>query len=524
MEQTLFPKKNLRTTPLKQNDKSFFSGAWSSIIILATFGLIVAFRYLVLSRFSFKFTDSDQTIMWFAANEFSNGRFHEPCFYGQAYNSMIEALLAVPLIKLGLPIYKALPIISTLLSTLPFFLISLVLFLKDLRFQSFLCLGLLLVLPVEYDLITSLSRGFVPGLFFTALGSLVLLDSRNKWLHLSLGLFGILGYSLNPNSLILFIPSFLYGFLVNFKNKQFYIYFGLGALIASAVHFLTRYFYVLHPNYNLHQQWRSEFTFHELFQNVQTIDKFFNDLVPLFWFNGWLILVIGLLMIFSLFRNGNHKAAFSLLGAFLFILFSFGVNKILDGRGSIFFPYSRMFLGIPFLLGLYTPFLFKSPKKYRTFLAIIPLLFFVIKCGQLDDTIKRYTATPLGSVVPVAEIGYIREECQKLDTISRHFGIDLIILVNQWHFDLFNYACPAFHSDFPNTLRPAYERRTWRLIEDEKKVYPDILLIDVLREMDHKTISEKISLQKYQDVYLIKNNTYPTMALLRALGIGIRDY
>jgi hypothetical protein len=155
---------------------------------------------------------------------------------------------------------------------------------------------------------------------------------------------------------------------------------------------------------------------------------------------------------------------------------------------------------------------------------MIPLLFFVIKCGRLDDTIKRNTATPLDSVVPVAEIDYVREECQKLEALSRQFDIDLIILVNQWHFDLFNYACPAFHGDFPNTLRPAHERRTWRLIEDEKKVYPDILLIDVLREMDHKTIPENIILQKYQGVYLIQNNTYPTRTLLQALGIGIRDY
>ena len=62
--------------------------------------IVLAYRAWLLHIFGFVYTDSDQTIMWIGAKHYSQGLFYEPRFYGQAYNTMLEALLAVPFVKL----------------------------------------------------------------------------------------------------------------------------------------------------------------------------------------------------------------------------------------------------------------------------------------------------------------------------------------------------------------------------------------------------------------------------------------
>ena len=63
------------------------------IVFLVT---LVIDRVITLIRFGFIYTDIDQTVMWNGAYDYSRGIFHEPFFYGQAYNYMLESLLAVP--------------------------------------------------------------------------------------------------------------------------------------------------------------------------------------------------------------------------------------------------------------------------------------------------------------------------------------------------------------------------------------------------------------------------------------------
>ncbi len=58
--------------------------------------LLLLHRWNVLHEFGFQYPDSDQAIMWQGAVDFAQGIFHEPRFYGQDYNTMIESLFAVP--------------------------------------------------------------------------------------------------------------------------------------------------------------------------------------------------------------------------------------------------------------------------------------------------------------------------------------------------------------------------------------------------------------------------------------------
>ena len=64
-------------------------------------GLLILDRLLILYYFGFRFTDIDEMIFWLGANDYARGVFHEPFFYGQNYNYMLEACLAVPFILGG---------------------------------------------------------------------------------------------------------------------------------------------------------------------------------------------------------------------------------------------------------------------------------------------------------------------------------------------------------------------------------------------------------------------------------------
>ena len=90
--------------------------------VLSAFVLVE--KMLVYFFFSIQYTDSDQTLLWQVATDLSNGVFHGPCFYGQSYGPNIEPLLAVPFMKIGFPVYAALPLVTRILSTTPFFLLA----------------------------------------------------------------------------------------------------------------------------------------------------------------------------------------------------------------------------------------------------------------------------------------------------------------------------------------------------------------------------------------------------------------
>ena len=71
----------------------------------------------MLDQFGFRYVDDDQSIMWYGAVEMSQGRFHEPCFYGQNYNTMLEGFVAIPLLWSG--IENALTLLRVQYSSFP---------------------------------------------------------------------------------------------------------------------------------------------------------------------------------------------------------------------------------------------------------------------------------------------------------------------------------------------------------------------------------------------------------------------
>ena len=107
--------------------------------------------------------------MWLGAKHYSQGLFYEPRFYGQDYNTMMEALFAVPFIKMGMPVYYAVPLATHLIALVPFLFTAIYLFLKQKKEAAVFVLAVLLCMPTGYDIMNAIPRGFVTGIFFTSL-------------------------------------------------------------------------------------------------------------------------------------------------------------------------------------------------------------------------------------------------------------------------------------------------------------------------------------------------------------------
>ncbi|HTX88036.1 MAG TPA: hypothetical protein VMC08_03525 [Bacteroidales bacterium] len=488
--------------------------------------ILIFYRILVLVVFNFRYTDGDQTVMWQGLRDFSQGIFHEPRFYGQGYNSMIESLLAMPLYWLGLPAYKALPVITNLLAILPYVVLSGGAFRKGMKMQAYLILSLSLFLAPQYDLITSIPRGFVTGIFFASLGAIAVFHPGDRRWFLVSGFLFAFGYALNPNSLLISFPCLLYLLLVNLKRPGFYLLAGAGLLVGLIVHVLANYFYILNPAYDLHHLYPSVFSFRRWWSAFSNLDIHFNFLTPFFWKMGWLILPILTILAGVLFYRKQWREVLVVLVSLGVLLVTLGYDRMYMATPSVFFSYARMYLAVPVLLAIFITFLPVSTGRTKYLFLLLVAGFALQKTFLLEKVIQKDMSS-YEKMVNVCSIPELQRECRKRMWVADKYHLSLIVESWNRYYTLGTYGCPFCEPRFPNTLYPYYERRTWRMMEDDRRVYPNLMIVGIAENTDslfRKSAALKVEVFRLGDYYIIRNNPYPAIPLLRSLGFTIRPF
>ena len=143
--------------------------------------------------------------------------------------------------------------------------------------------------------------------------------------------------------------------------------------------------------------------------------------------------------------------------------------------------------------------------------------------AHIRSAIKESVNPSLNSVVNVQWIADLKSECEHIKIICDQYNVQLILFSKHGSAACCNYGCGECVNNFPNTLDPNYERRTWRLIEDDKIIYKNILVIDDSGNLAGKfnfVIQEKSN----SEYYLILNNVKYTMDLINLLGIDCRKF
>jgi len=431
-------------------------------------------------KFSLIYTDSDQLILWNATRDFSKGIFHGPCFYGQGYNPLVEPLAALPLFLLGMDLYEALPLVTIIMGTSPYVLLAFFLYKKISPLVGLLPLIMLLLLSPEFCMLTSISRGFVTGIFFTVIG-FIILASRIKTIFgiVSGILFGI-GLYANPNCILLY-PLLLPFLYLDFKSSiPKLVGFGVGFIIGLLPIVLNSIYYSRHPEMIVHGNPSLMISFKAFQEVISSLDNYFDFISPILWRFGWISLLFFIMAAWQLWRKNMLMECLVTSILFILIIASFSLEKVSDGANSVFFSGSRIFLTYPILLVFLAHYLLKtasSSQMEKAFYVLIILVAIVtpLKLACFDLFVGN-AVKGKNSVVAVTKVADLQSTCRKILDFS-DYDLDIIIANSPDSPEqLVTYGCPCLIDEFPATLQPLFERRTWLLNPALIKVHKLILI------------------------------------------------
>lgn len=493
------------TNHFKFKNGAFFINAFFLLFVL--FLLII--QVLVYFKLNLGYIDSDQAFMWIGASDYAKGLFYEPRFYAQDYNTFLEALFAVPLIWMSVPVYYAVPIATHFLFIFPIFFTAFYLFFNRRKIQALLALSIILCMPAEYDLINSLPRGFVTGLFFT---SFFVVNMLNPY-HLKFFMFNVIlcmiGYFVNPNSVIVSAPFVFYVFLHNFKNNRFYFFVLPLVLLMIPLHFFFNHFYAIHPDYIKHGlEYRMSTAF--FWGNIRELDLRFIHL-SFFFENNYLSLLLALMVLCYFLYRQNKKAAWSFLIFILVILFSFCSGKTLEGSTWAYMSFSRMYLGIPLFMGLFLSVLNLKTNNVFLVIFLIPLSFSIYKMRSFEKTLEPHYKNELWVGVRLIKfedalgaVKFYGDQCHQNKApfmlISKDFWLNTFLA----------YGGPAMDKDYPLTMETKADKRYWVREGLKNKVFDRFVVISEVFDFDKRLPkSPYFEIQRLDDygMLLVENNS-----------------
>jgi hypothetical protein len=491
------------------------------LILSILFVLVCIHQNFLLRHFSFKVMDSDQAILWLAAKDISMGNFITPYFYGQSYNIMLEAFLGAGFITLGLPVQKAVPLAANLIAFIPWLCAFLIGIFRKHYWLSLSALVFYLIQPVELHMVMAMPRGFSNGLAVFSVGTLLLFLEKGKGTT-AIGFFLVfLSPLINANMAVIGLPI---GLFVLWREKdtwRSHVLPVLSALILVAfIFFSLKSFNETHPMYDLHRFSGLTFSPDKISDAFLNGYHFFKGLSPFLYEIGvavWFILIGFLLWL------RPKRVAFNLYSVFLiFFIFTLGINKVHDGTSSIFFPYLRMFLGLPFALMFF--FVWRSQsaitKKHVYAMlgtgaigfAVLMLSFF----GRLGRGIKTNSG--------VVQVKYVKDLCQACDDMEQlQKKYDAEVLVFHSKADEYNYGCKALNLEL-NTVHPHYERRIWTYHELMKSNPDRVLFFDWYGSLEDVSSTHLSRLEESYPVYLLQDYPLSLEEFYKQHQLELRKY
>jgi hypothetical protein len=297
--------------------------------------------------------------MWQMADDFAHFRFHTPFFYGQLYSSGLEAWLAAPFIWLGIPVYRAVPLVTALMSTLPWIWMSQLARKRsgNLAGSAILCLSL--AFPISWLQTTYISRGFMQSVFLTSFATRFIHRSR-LWFNSGLLLMGW-GLMQNANGLLL-LPGVFPIWMAEFRrfagikstpvrqaavNSIRLVWPATLGLIILVITYAT--LKSQHPEWMIHATVQTNFSWQVFSESIQRYNWFlqhtYGGRPPLL---GCGLIALAVLLVATPTSKNQWLGFFGIL---LLPLALLAVEKTTDGTENIFFGYGRFFLAIPFAWG-----------------------------------------------------------------------------------------------------------------------------------------------------------------------------
>lgn len=481
------------------------------VLLYASLIVIIATRVYIYVRYNLNIVDTDQAYMWLGAKDFAKGHFYEPRYYGQNYNTFMEALLASPFLHHQWKVYQVLPIITNFLSLFPYLFTAFYLFYRRQQIKALMVLGILICMPVQYDLINSLPRGFVTGLFFTSGFILSIVNPQSVLLLFLNSVMAILAYYVNPNSLLVSVPFLAYLFFIHYKNKTYYYVSGTALLTAYPIDLFFNAFYRHHPDY-VYQSTFNTFSTKYFIQSITHLDERFQHLT-FFFPNQCYTLLAAMLILALVLLKHNRKAFLAFVSLLALLVFSLFASKISDGSTWAFMSYSRMFLGLPIAMYLLVAGINYNFKKHLRYLLAIPFLFAVFKLQTLPTQLDKEDKRDIARGVRVLSLESVWQTTQFYkNACLQHNCRFLLVSSTFWLNTIVADAGPAIDDTYPETQETRFEKRYWVREKNRNRIVPRFVFLSSDYSLDKK-IGENSAFQVTRlDDYgllLIQKNQWP---------------
>jgi hypothetical protein len=504
--------------------------------------LLLVDRLVILIQFGFKYTGNDDSLFWIAAKDYAQGIFHEPFIYGQDYGYMLESFLAVPGVWFGIKPEYVFPIVTSLLAIAPFITFASWFRRNEKHAGALVMLLIPVLLSPAYAIETTITRGFVIGTGALALWPVFarLKSIRVKWFLQ--GFILLAAILLNPNSILAVFPVFIFSAAANVKNMRFWIFHLAGAIPVFTANYFAQHFYVTHPQNILHKLPDDSLEFHwnNFTKAVSQLHLHLDGLCPLWWKNGTPILLLFLIPLFYFVLKKQSAHFLALAITILLFFFSLGLNKIHDGSVSVFFSWSRMFLALPLTLAFFLALAIpeKISPRFLVLLEAGGIGFIILKGISLPDIAEFQSANRFKLLSPVEELPVhrVKTDAGKLYAYAKNANADLVVALEYDGYSMqqlwFN-AGSVWYEDFPSTLIPAYERRTWRLQEEDTIVQKTILFLggnegwweERMKENNRIKMLDHFSDTGFSPkMYLLEENDVALIPLLKEWGYAVRKH
>ena len=480
----------------------------TDLLFFLFLGFIIITRTIIYFRYNLNLIDTDQAYMWLGAVDFSNGHFYEPRYYGQDYNTFMEAFLASPLLHFNWKVYEILPIITNLLSLFPYFFTAIYLYLKNQKYKALIVLGIIICMPSHYDLINTLPRGFVTGIFFCSGFILSIVNPQSIFLLFFNTVMSVLGYYINQNSVLVSVPFLFYIFLIHRTNKTYYYATGTAMLFAYPFDLFFNAFYRKHPDYVMQSTFNT-FDLKFFTRSISHLDERFQHLT-FFIPNQCYTLLAGFGILAFLLYKHNRKAFFAFCVFIALLLFSFFAGKISDGSTWVYMSFSRMFLGIPLLLALCIACVNFQFKKQTAYLLVIPTLFAFYKLSTLKTQLDKEDIRDIARGVRLISISSVKETCNFYKSQCEKQNCNFFLVSSTfWINTILADAGPALDEHYPETEETRFEKRYWVREKNKNRLITRFVFLSSDYHLENLLpVNAKFKLKRLDDygLYLVENN------------------
>lgn len=492
----------------QKNISSFYNSSRAALLVFIILLTLLVFNRVLIFNTANQFVDSDQPFMWQATKDFSEGKFYEPRFYGQDYNTFLEALVAVPFFKAGMPVYKAVPLATHLLFLFPLLFSLIYIYRKVGKRQAIGGASLFLCLTISFDILTSAPRGFVTGIFFTSFFIITFHRPKDLSMLLLNGIFLCIGYFINPNIALAGAPLMFYALLHNYRRPGFYLVCGIMLLSFLPLYYVFDAFYDKHPEYIVYGLVNA-FSPEYFLQNIQNLDQCFAH-IGFFTDNTSIYLLLAMAAMLAATWAAGPKLFSTWVIFLVILLIAFFAGKTREGTLWPFYSYSRMYLAMPFV---FLWILSLLPFRSSTILTIMVLSALLFEGWRLKVTTPKINELARAEHATGVRIFPLKDVLNGLqfykDKCDRNQADHLLISTTFWLGPYLSYGGPAVYQDFPSTEETWADRRYWIRIEQQEARYERFVLISINYDFDKKVKGRFPFAVKRLDDYgcfLIENN------------------